>query len=129
MCAEAADEHLDIVLTAAADDPVELIAEGIVDRVDPPKPRRGPLVEPAQLMLAGSISLRILSEGVLDWARRVKDTTIYVDLSEPKAKVFKEADTPFASRVLVIRPDGTEANYPVDTTPANIEAALRVDGE
>jgi hypothetical protein len=126
--AASSDRLLDILLTATDDDAVDTIIDCITQRVDAQRPRRGTLSEPAQMLIAGSISVRILAAGVLDWARRVNDTTVCVDMREPgKTKVFS-LRTQHASRILVLRPDGSEAVYHVDTAPSEVAADLDVHG-
>jgi hypothetical protein len=124
---ESADGFIEVVLTAGADDPVETIVKSIEQRADSPRPRRGTLSEPAQMLIAGSISVRILAAGLLDWVRRAKDTTVFVDASEGETRIFSE-QTANVQRLVFLRRDGSEGVFPVDTRPAEIEAEFEVPG-
>jgi hypothetical protein len=117
---------LEIFVTARDEDHIEVIERGITERLDHPRPRRGPVSEHAQMLIAGSISVRILAAGLIDWGRRAKDTTIFVDAqSEPPRIKIHAAKTPHVRRVVFLRRDGTEGVVAVDEEPANVASEVK----
>lgn len=126
---DTADGLIDIVLTADEDDPIALIIDGVVERSEPPQPRRGAVSEHAQMLIAGSISVRMLAAGLLQWVQAAKGTTVFVDMQSewPKRKIFKVRD-PFSEGVVVLHRDGSEHRYTADSSARTLEEDLEDPG-
>lgn len=122
---DSADGLIDIVLTADGDDPVALIVDSLVERSESPRPRRGVVSEHAQMLIAGSISARMLAAGLLQWVRAAKGATVFVDMQSewPKRKVFKVRE-PFSRGVIVLHRDGSEHHYAADSSSWALEEDL-----
>jgi hypothetical protein len=118
-------ETVNVVIAYRDEDHVEAIENGLAERAQPPRPRRGPIAESAQLLIAGSISIRILANGLIDWGRRGKDTTIFVDArSEPGRIKIYPIKTPHVRRLVFLRRDGEETVWPVDDAPAGVASEI-----
>lgn len=122
---DTADRLIDIVLTADEDDPVALIVDSIVERSESPRPRRGVVSEHAQMLIAGSISVRMLAAGLLQWVQAAKGTTVFVDMQSesPKCKIFTVRER-FSRGVIVLHSNGSERVYAADSSTRALEEDL-----
>jgi hypothetical protein len=121
---DAAEGLINIVLTADEGDPVALIVDSIVEHSESPRPRRG-VSEHAQMLIAGSISVRMLAAGLLQWVQAAKGITVFVDMQSewPKRKVFKVRE-PFSRGVIVLHRDGSERPHAADSSARALEEDL-----
>jgi hypothetical protein len=108
-------------------DPADItrIADGMLATFPPRRIHKPAIGEAPQLIVAGSIALRILVSGLIDWAQKLRGTTIVVDATRaPGELVIRPVESRNVTRVIVVGPDRREVFDLTGGKPDGVEDAM-----
>jgi hypothetical protein len=99
------DARVDVLITYHDPDHVATISDGMETAV-PPRILGPPVGELPALVLAGSVAIRVLVNGLVEWTQKVKGTTLVVTVTKKGKVTVQPEDAANVVRVIVVGPDG-----------------------